>query len=87
MRQGGVFDAATATQLAVFGFVVGTVTIVSHLLADVITPMGITPFWPVSGRQYTLSLTRADNTVANYLLLVAGGIAVAAALVVGQSIP
>ena len=83
---GGTVDAATATNLAAFGFVVGTGTIVSHLLADVITPMGVTPFWPLSGRHYTLSLTRADNTVANYLLLAGGVLAVAAVLAAGTSL-
>ena len=59
----------SAAELAVFGFTVGTLTIVSHLLADAITPMGITPFWPVSSRHYTLDVCRADNTAANYALL------------------
>ncbi len=55
-----------------FAFVVGTLAIVSHLLADAITPMGIRPFWPVSDRHYTLQLTRAANPIANYLLLALG---------------
>ena len=83
---GGAFAIGTPAQLAVFGFVVGVVTIISHLLADAITPMGITPLWPVSGKQFTLSLTRADNTVANYLLLAGGVLAVAAVLAVGSAI-
>jgi len=83
---GGALDVATALQLAAFGSVVGTATVVSHLLADVITPMGIRPFWPVSGRHYTFSLTRADNLIANYLLLVAGSVAVAAVLAAGSSL-
>jgi len=58
-----------ALELAVVGFLVGATAIVSHLLADVITPMGITPFWPVSDRHYTFDVCRADNTLANYALL------------------
>ncbi|MDS0258403.1 metal-dependent hydrolase [Haloarcula sp. S1CR25-12] len=58
-----------AAELATVGFVVGTAVIVSHLLADVITPMGITPFWPVSDRHYTVGLCYADNRAANYALL------------------
>ncbi|ELY94135.1 membrane-bound metal-dependent hydrolase [Natrialba hulunbeirensis JCM 10989] len=54
--------------LIAFAFTVGTLAIVSHLLADVLTPMGIRPFWPLSGRHYTLDLTRAANPVANYVL-------------------
>jgi len=54
----------TASELAVFGFAVGTLAIVAHLLGDLLTPMGITPFWPLWNRTYTLALTRADNTLA-----------------------
>lgn len=60
---------ATTSELAVFGFAVGTLAIVAHLLGDVLTPMGITPFWPLWNRRFTLRLTRADNVVANYTLL------------------
>jgi len=55
-----------------FGFAVGTLAVLAHLLADALTPMGVRPFWPVSDRSYTLSLSRAGNPVANWLLLVAG---------------
>ncbi|WP_135302670.1 metal-dependent hydrolase [Haloarcula amylovorans] len=74
---GTATDAEMATRLAAFGVVVGTTTILSHLLADVITPMGITPFWPLSRTNYTLRLARADNVIANYLLLALGVFAVA----------
>ncbi|WP_276271618.1 metal-dependent hydrolase [Haloarcula litorea] len=66
---GGTWQPAT---LALFGVVVGVTAVGSHLLADVITPAGIVPFWPVSGKKYTLGLARADDTLANYLLLVLG---------------
>lgn len=58
-----------------FAFVVGTLSIGSHLLADALTPMGVRPFWPVSNRHYTLSVTKAANPIANYVLF---GIGVAA---------
>ncbi|MFC5134160.1 MULTISPECIES: metal-dependent hydrolase [Haloferacaceae] len=77
---------ATLT-LAGLGFVVGAGTVVSHLLADVITPMGIRPYAPVRGDHYTLDVVRAANPVANYVLLVLGvtvaGAAVLAGTVVG----
>lgn len=77
----GLADAAAA---GAFGFGVGALAIGSHLLADVVTPMGIAPFWPLSSRNYTLSLARADNAVANYLLLGLGvAVTVATALVAG----
>jgi len=59
----------TAGELATLAAAVGTVAIGSHLLADAITPMGITPWWPLSTRHYTADLCRADNTLANYALL------------------
>jgi inner membrane protein len=55
-----------------FGFLVGTLSILSHLLADVVTPAGIAPLWPLSGTNYSLDLARADSTVANYALLALG---------------
>ncbi len=63
--------------LAGFGFVVGVVSIGSHLLADALTPMGIDPFR--TGTRYTLCLTRAANPIANLVLLLLGVIAVVAA--------
>ena len=68
-----------ALTLGAFGFTVGTLTVVAHLLGDVLTPMGIRPLWPVSSRKFTLSLWTADNTIANYGLFAVGLFAVAAA--------
>ncbi len=65
-----------------FAFAVGTLSIVSHLLADVITPMGVRPFWPVSDRHYTLDLTPAANPTANYLFLTGGVLTVLGATAV-----
>lgn len=55
-----------------FAFVVGALSIGSHLLADALTPMGIRPFWPISRRRYTWNVTPAKNPIANYALLAAG---------------
>lgn len=68
--------------LVAFAFVVGALSIVSHLLADALTPMGIRPFWPVSSRRYTVNVTPAKNPVANYALFAAGVGAVLAAVAV-----
>lgn len=76
----GTSSPAADVGIVTFAFVVGTLSIVSHLLADAITPMGIRPFWPVSGRHYTLNLTRAANPVANYLLLSLGAAATLAGI-------
>ncbi|MDJ1431732.1 metal-dependent hydrolase [Halostagnicola sp. A-GB9-2] len=63
-----------------FAFVVGTLSIVSHLLADAITPMGIRPFRPFSSYHYTAKLTPAANPVANYALFGLGVCATAGAV-------
>lgn len=68
--------------VAGFGFAVGWLVIASHVAADALTPMGVTPLTPLSGRHYTAHLVTADNTVANYLLLAVGvGVAGLTALV------
>mgnify|MGYP006287437421 CR=1 FL=1 len=80
---GGQPAAVTTSELAIFGFVIGTLAVLAHLLGDVITPMGIAPFWPVWNRRFTLGLTRADSVIANYTLLglgvlVTAGLAISA---------
>ncbi|MFB6220126.1 MAG: metal-dependent hydrolase [Halolamina sp.] len=64
--------------LPAFGFAVGFSAIAAHLLGDVLTPAGVNLFWPAS-REYSLYITRADNTLANYGLFLLGLFAVAAA--------
>ncbi|GAA0228388.1 metal-dependent hydrolase [Haladaptatus pallidirubidus] len=69
-----------------FGLLVGTLTIVSHLLADVLTPMGIRPFWPVSDKHFTLDITPASDPKANYLLFAGGTIIIAGAWFLGHAL-
>jgi inner membrane protein len=71
-------DALPGVGLAAFGGGVGFLSIVAHLLGDVLTPAGVNLFWPHE-REYSLSLTRADNTLANSALFHLGVFAVAAA--------
>lgn len=66
---GGIFGGTTVAE---FGLLVGTLSIVSHLLADVITPMGVRPFWPLSKRTFTLDIVPASDVRANVLLFVLG---------------
>lgn len=61
-------DVASSTAFSRFVFVVVTLTVVSHLFGDVITPMGIRPFWPLSDRHFTFKLVLAKNCAANVLL-------------------
>ncbi|RCU48150.1 metal-dependent hydrolase [Haloplanus salinus] len=67
------------TTLVAFGFGIGTFGILAHLLADALTPAGVPVLWPLSGRDVSVYLTRADNTLANYVLLAVGVCATAAA--------
>ncbi len=77
-------DGLTAAgRLGAFGFLLGVLAVASHLLGDVLTPKGITPFWPVSRAHYTVSVCRADNVTANYMLLTTG-IAVATAVLLAS---
>lgn len=54
------------------GFAVGSGAVLSHLLGDVITPMGITPLFPVFDAVYTLELVYARNPAANLSFLLLG---------------
>lgn len=70
--------ATTASGLAVFGFVIGVLSILAHLLGDVLTPAGIRPFWPLWDGSVTLSVTPSKSLVANYGLFLLGvGVTVA----------
>lgn len=51
----------------------GTLSVGSHLVGDVVTPMGIRPFVPFSDLHLTLALVASRNPQANALLFLAGG--------------
>ena len=65
-------NAVDETALAGYSFAFGTFGILAHLVGDVLTPMGIRPFWPLSSRSFSLSLTRAKNPFTNGLLMILG---------------
>lgn len=67
--QVGLGAPLSPRMLGVAGAVTGLVSVGSHLLADLLTPMGIKPLWPLSGKKFTLSLWTADSTLGNYGLL------------------
>jgi inner membrane protein len=84
----GVISAMCSVVAATFGysftpvagFIVGGVAgvygVLTHLLADVINPMGIAPFWPLYERRFSVpdsdGLWRADDPQANQLLMLFG---------------
>lgn len=72
---------ATRFDPAALGFLIGFLTVLAHLLADLLTPMGVGLFWPASNRRYSLGLTPAKNPIWNYALF-ALGILVASATAV-----
>lgn len=55
-----------------FLFVIGFLTVATHILADALTPMGVRPFQPYDDTKYTLNLFRASDESANSLLFLAG---------------
>lgn len=62
--------AVDAVGVAIFGAAVGAVTILSHIGADALTPMGVEPFG--DGRRYSYEVCRADSLLGNYGLLALG---------------
>jgi inner membrane protein len=61
-----------------FAFGLGFLAVGSHLLGDLLTPAGVNLFWPVP-TEFSLYVTRADNTIANYGLFLLGIFAVGTA--------
>lgn len=78
---GTALDARLASvsiqTLAPLGFLAGFAAVAAHLLGDALTPAGVPLFWPLSEREFTLSVSRADNVATNYLLFALGVLAVA----------
>jgi inner membrane protein len=66
----------SAARLAGFGFFIGAVAVLAHLLADLLTIASFRPFWPLSRRSYSLGITKAANTGANWLLYGIGFLAI-----------
>ena len=63
-----------------FGFVVGTCGILAHLAGDVVTPMGISPFAPVSRAHVTLNWFKSKNGRINRSFLLVGSLALLGSL-------
>lgn len=83
---GSAAGFAGAVVLGAFGFVVGATIVVGHLLADVLTPMGIRPFGPLRDDTYTLDVAKAANPIANYALLALGAAASVVAVGAGGAV-
>lgn len=82
-------QAATSQWLLAVGSglylaLVGSLTIGSHIAADALTPMGVTPFG--DDRHYSYDLWNADSVIGNYGLLALGIVSAFGALTIGAEL-
>lgn len=68
----GALDSRMGRDRLWFGAVVGVLGTGSHLVGDVLTPMGLVPFAPGLDATYTLDLVRSADPAANDVLFGAG---------------
>jgi inner membrane protein len=71
----GTLSTASIPNLILPALVVGFLValgLTTHLIGDMMTPMGIKPFAPVSDTKYTWKLTTSGDSTANNGLFVAG---------------
>lgn len=76
---------AAHTDDAPFTFAIGTASVLTHLAGDVLTPMGIRPFYPLVPTSVSLDLVAARNPDANLTLLCTGVLAFSLALSIRRS--
>ena len=69
--------------LGAFAAGIAALSLLAHLAADLLTPMGVALLWPVSHRRYTVSLTTADSAAWNYALFALGIFTTAVAAYLG----
>ena len=82
-------QAATSQWLLTVGSglylaLVGSLTIGSHIAADALTPMGVTPFG--DDRHYSYDLWNADSVLGNYGLLALGIVSASGAIAIGSEL-
>lgn len=74
----------TGVGVGVFAALVVALTVLSHIAAAALTPMGVQPWAPWSTRRISYDLVRAANPVANYALLGVGCLTLASADATGD---
>lgn len=62
----------THPDLAFFLGVIAAFAIISHIIADSLTPMGIQPMTPFLRKRWTFNLVNSSDQLANRLLLISG---------------
>jgi len=83
----GTLSTASAPNLILHALGVGFLValgLITHLIGDMMTPMGIKPFAPVNDKKYTWKLTTSGDSTANNGLFVAGLGATGAAIYIPQ---
>ncbi|WP_267643205.1 metal-dependent hydrolase [Haloarchaeobius amylolyticus] len=70
-----------------FPGLVVALSVCSHLLGDVITPMGLRAFAPLTNSHATLALVYAQNPTANSVLLLLGSVSTGVWLYRGTRLP
>lgn len=83
---GTVLLTPATPQAFQFGFVVGTAGILAHLAGDVVTPMGICPFAPLSRYHVTLNWFKSKNSRINRVVLLVGTAALGVSLLLAVSL-
>jgi len=78
-------DPVAIVAAGAFGAATGAITILSHIGADALTPMGVKPLGD-DGPHVSYDLCRADSTVGNTLLLGAGATAAIVAFYAGEAV-
>lgn len=80
---GGTGHAGVPLRFAVAGVAgaAGGIAVLSHLAGDLLTPMGVAPYWPVSARRYSLDVARSKSRTLNYASLLVGVLAAVVAVV------
>lgn len=81
---GGGTSLLAMVGLGGFGFLVGAGTIISHIAADALTPMGVRPLVPFNDREYGFDVVTAANPLANIGLLILGGAVSVGAFAIGR---
>ncbi len=81
----GMLGILTGHGMLHSGLLCGGITAIvmgSHLLADSLTPMGIWPLWPLSGRHITFDLVSSAHPEINWALFTLGVLGTIGSLVV-----
>ena len=73
----------SVVQLAAVGFASGFVGVIGHMLGDIITPMGVAPFEPISSYWKGFGWVKSADKRVNRGFMQAGVYACTAALVLG----